>query len=220
MFTSVPLIINLGEAGPLTWDMAKQIIQSQHTLAIYGITAVVGVAAVLLVFSLIWNVFLRRHELQRATESLRREITTKIKEDFAKLTERFKDEVAKMKKEIEKSVEERMTRFDKTVEERMTLFDAEKARLFSFATYQMKNWEGTAVWFAEAIEGYAKTREEDMLRKCVDTLNATLAACKKLSDSDKQKIKKCLPFIPEILKEEKEQIEDKLNKLPKEIKEH
>jgi len=26
MFTNIPLIINLGESGPLTWDMAKQII--------------------------------------------------------------------------------------------------------------------------------------------------------------------------------------------------
>ena len=156
MFTSVPLVTNVAESEQLSWDIAKQIIQSQSNLAIYGITALVGVAAVLLVFSWIWNVFLRRHELQRAMESLRREITTKIEEDFAKLTERFKDEIGKMKKEIEKSVEERMTRFDKTVEERMTLFDAEKARLFALAAYQLKQYEATVVWFAEAIEGYDK----------------------------------------------------------------
>ena len=231
MFTNIPLIINLGESGPLTWDMAKQIIQSQHTLAIYGITAVVGVAAVLLVFSLIWNVFLRRHELKKAIESLKSEIFTKGKEDFAKLTTETKDAIGKMKKEIDKTIEERMTRFDKTIEERMTRFDktaeermtrfdADTARLFVLTGYQMKEYEGTAVWCAKAIEGYAKAREEALLRTCVDALNANLVECKKLSDSDKQKIKKCLPSIPEILKEEKEQIEKKLNKLPEEIKEH
>ncbi len=220
MFTNIPLIINLGESGPLTWDMAKQIIQSQHNLAMWGITILVGLAVLLVAGSWIWSLLLRRHELQKAIESLKREITTKIKEDFAKLTERFKDEVAKMKKEIEKRVEERMTRFDKTVEERMMLFDAEKARLFAIAAYQMKKYETTVVWFAEAIEGYAKTGTEDILRTSVDALNANLAACKKLSERSKQEIKKCLPFIPEVLKKEKKQIEDKLKKLPEETKEH
>ena len=209
MLTNIPLIINLGEAGPLTWNMAKQIIQSQHTLAIYGITAVVGLAILVVAASWLWNLYLHKRELQRAIKSLRSEITTKAKEDFAKLSERTKDDIGRIKKEIEKSVEERMV-----------LFDAEKARLFALASAQLKDWETTAVWFAIAIEGYDKAEKEEMLRICVDALNANLAACKKLSESNKQRIKKCLPFIPEILQKEKEQIEDKLKKLPEEIKEH
>ena len=221
MFVNFLPITNLAESGPLTWDMAKQIIESQHNLAMWGITTLVGLAVLLVAGSWIWNFLLRRHELQRAIESLKSEIFTKGKEDFAKLSERTKDDIGKMKKEIEKNVGERMTRFDKTVEERMMLFDAEKARLFAITTYQTKKYETAAVWLAEANEDYDKAGgQEDMLRKCVDTLNASLGGCKKLSESDKQEIKKCLPFIPEILKKEKEQIEDWLKKLREETKEH
>ena len=218
MFTNIPLIINLGEAGPLTWDMAKQIIQSQHTLAIYGITAVVGLAILVVAASWLWNLYLHKRELQRAIESLRSEITTKAKEDFAKLTERVKDEVAEMKKEIEKSVEERMTRFDKTVEERMVLFDAEKARLFAITAAQSKVWDRASFWWAQALKGYAKTRQVDLLRVAVNAVNISLEKCEKLGDYDRKSVRDCLPSIPEILKEEKKQIEDKLKKLPKEKK--
>ena len=169
--------------------------------------------------TLIWMLYRKIRRLERTMESLRSEITTKVKEDFAILSERTKDEIGKMEKRLDKTAEKRMTRFDKTAEKRMTLFDAEKARLFAFANSQMKQWEATAMWIAEAIEGYAKIGEEALLRAAVNLLNSDLSACKKLSESDKQKIEKCLPFIPKILKKEKEQIEDKLSKLPKETME-
>ena len=213
------LTTNLAEPGPLTWDMAKQIIQTQSNLAIIAITVLVGLAVLLLAGSWIWHFRLHKRELEEAIKSLKAALTAEGKRDFMELTKRDNDELEKIKKEIEKSVEQKMTQFDKTVKERMTLFDAEKARLFAYAAFQLENYEGTAVWFAQAIKGYAKIGEEDILRTCVDLLNGTLAACKKLSESDKQKIKKCLPFIPEILQKEKEQIEDKLNELPEETKE-
>ncbi|GAG67031.1 unnamed protein product [marine sediment metagenome] len=209
MFVNFLPITNLAESGPLTWDMAKQIIQSQHTLAIYGITAVVGLAILVVAASWLWNLYLHKRKLQRAIESLRSEITTKAKEDFAKLTERVKDEVAEMKKQIEKSVAKRMTEFN-----------AEKARLFALAADQSKLWERASFWWAEAIEGYAKAESEKGIRIAVDALNSRLGKCKKLGDGLKESIKKHLSFIPKILGEEKEQIEDKLKKLPEEIKEH
>lgn len=220
MFTSVPLVTNVAESEQLSWDMAKQIIQSQSNLAVIGISVLVGIAVLLLAGSWIWHFRLHKRELEEAVESLKSVLTAEGKKDFMELAKRVNGEIEKIKKEIEKSVDERMTLFDKTVAERMILFDAEKARLFALATYQMNEYETTAVWFAEAIEGYAKVREERLLRTCVDALNANLTVCKKLSESCKQRIKKCLPFIPEILKKEKEQVEDKLKKLPEETKEH
>lgn len=204
MLTNIPLIINLGEAGPLTWDMAKQIIQSQHTLAIYGITAVVAVAAGLMLASWIWNVFLRRHELERAIESLKSEITTHAEKDFMKLTGRVKDEIDKMKKEIEKSVSQE------------TIFlDAEKSRLFALTNTQMNEWENAALWWGMAVKGYAKAQKESLLRVSVEGLSGILEKCQKLTDKDKEQIKGYLSLVPEILWLEKEQIEDKLKKLPK-----
>ena len=204
MFANVPLVTTLAESEQLSLDMAKQIIQSQHNLAMIGISLLVGIAVLLLAGSWIWHFRLHKRELEEAVESLKSALIAEAKKDFMELTTRVKDEVEKMKKEIEKSVEERLI-----------VFDAEKARLFALATYQMKEYEATAAWFAEAIGGYAKTRQEGLLRVCVNALISNLAVSKKLSESDKQRIKKCLPFIPEILKKEKEQIEDKLKKLPK-----
>ena len=206
MFTF--LTTSLAESGPLTWDMAKQIIQTQSNLAVFAITGLVGLAVLLLAGSWIWHFRLHKRELEEAIKSLKAALTAEGKRDFMELTKRDNDELEKIKKEIEK-----------TVKEKMTLFNAEKARLFSYTALQLEDYENTALWFAEAIKGYAKAGEEDILRTCVDLLNGTLATCKKLSESDKQKIKKCLPFIPEILQEEKEQIEDKLNELPEEIPE-
>ncbi len=211
------LTTNLAESGPLTWDMAKQIIQTQSNLATLAISVLVGVAVLLLAGSWIWHFRLHERELEEALESLKAALTAEGKRDFMELTKRVNDEVEKIKKEIEKNVEERITQFDKNTKEKTTLFDAEKARLFAYAAFQLEDWESTAMWFAEALKGYAKTGQEELLRDSVDLLNGNLAACKKLSESFKQKIKKCLPFIPEILKDEKEQIEDKLKKLPEEI---
>jgi len=202
MFTNIPLIINLGESGPLTWDMAKQIIQSQHTLAIYGITAVVAVAAGLMVASWLWNLFLRRHELERAIESLKSEITARVEEDFSKLAKKTEEEI------------------EKNVAKKMMELDADKARLFAISARQSAVWGRASMWWAEAIESYAKIGQEHLLRVTVDALNEDLGKCKKLEHKERKAIKKCLSSIPETLNKEKEQIEDKLKKLPKETKEH
>lgn len=206
MFASISLPADLAASESLSWDIAKQIIQAQHSLAIYGITVVVAVAASLMVAAWIRNFYLRRRELERAIESVKSGITSKVEEDFTKLTKRFNDQAVKMKDEIQR-----------TIEERMILFDAEKARLFGLASEQVKNWEDAVDWWAEAIVGYAKAGEKNILRLVVDALNWDLDKCKKLKDDKKERIKKSLSSIPKILRKERDQIEDKLKKLPKEI---
>ena len=206
MFASISLPADLAASESLSWDMAKQIIQSQHSLAIYGITVVVAVAASLMLGAWIRNFYLRRRELERAIESVKSEITSKVEEDFTKLTKRFNDQAVKMKDEVQR-----------TIEERIILFGAEKARLFAFVNMQQKDWEAAVGWWAEAVVGYAKTGQKKLLRIAVDALNDHLDNCKKLEDDDRKSIKKSLSSIPEILGEEREQIEGKLKKLPKEI---
>ena len=209
MFANIPLITSLGESEQLSWDMAKEIIQAQSTLAIYGITAVVGLAVVVVAASWIWNFFLHKRELERAIVSLKSVLTAEGKRDFMELTKRVNDKIEKIKKEIEKSVEERLTEFN-----------AEKARLFAFANMQLKTWEQAANWWAIAIKGYAKTGMEDGLRLAVDQLVMSLGKCEKLNDKYKKSVSKCLSSIPRILQEEKEQIEKKLKELPEETKKH
>ncbi len=204
MFASVSLPTDLVASESLTWDIAKQIIQSQHSLAIYGMTTVVAIAGSLMLAAWIRNFYLRKRELERAIDSVKSEITSKVEEDFTKLTEGFKDEIGKIEKGIQKNVEGRMT-----------LFDAEKARLFGLVNLQFKNWENVVGWMGTAITHYAKTEEKGLLRICVDALNQNLDKCKELKDDTREGIKKCLPSIPKILSEERKQIEDKLEKLPK-----
>ena len=219
MFASISLPTNLAVSESLSWDLAKQIIQSQHNLAMYGLTVLVGVAVVLLAGSWIWHFRLHKRELEEAIKSLKAALTAEGKRDFMELTKKVNDELEKIKKEIEKNVEQRMTRFDKTGEERMILFNAEKARLFGFANAQLKAWEAAVSWWTEAVVGYAKMGEEKLVRAVVDMVIVGLDQCKKLEDDVREKIKKSLSSIPETLRKEREQIEDKLRKLPKEITE-
>jgi len=75
MFANVFSINNLVESGPLTWDMAKQIIQSQGNLAMFAITVVVGVAVLLIAGSWIWHFRLHKRYLEaRLDEGERIEI--------------------------------------------------------------------------------------------------------------------------------------------------
>ena len=207
MFTNIPLITNLPESKQLSWDMAKQIIQSQSNLAIFGISVLVGVAILVMAASWLWNFYLHKREIEKVIESFKSEIDTKVEESLINLTERIKDQVKKMRQEIEKSVEERLI-----------LFDAQTARLFALVNTNSKAWDNAAVWWATAIGGYGKTGDERMVRICVDALNGALNKCEVLEDVDKNEIKACLPAIPRILNEEREKIEDRLNSLPNRIK--
>lgn len=204
MLVNIPFIINLiaelPEAEQLSLDVAKQLIQSQHNLATIGISVLVGIAVLLMAVTWLWNFYLHKRELERAIETLKSEIT-------ARADERIKDEVGKMENEIKESIAKSLTKFD-----------ADKARLFAITAGQEKVWEAQVSWWAKAIEGYAKTEQEHLLRVAVDALNDALKKCETLKADRKEDVKKYLSFIPEILQQEKEQIEKRLNELPKKIK--
>lgn len=204
MFTL--LTPNLAESGPLTWDMAKQIIQTQSNLAVFAITVLVAIAVLLVAGSWIWNIFLRKHELGKAIKSLKSEMLCESKKDFARLKKEITDEASKVRQETEKNILSQLT-----------LLEADKARLFGLINQQTQRWEGAVDWWAMAVMKYAECKDDYMLRVIVKGI------IQALKDGKKQKvlfmkekvedIKKCLPYIPKILTEEKEEIEDRLNKI-------
>lgn len=196
----IPVLV---QDKPISWEMAKQIIQSQNNLAIYSITALLGLAALLGGASWFTNIYLVRRELRSTIKSLESKITIKEKDAFTELAKQIKEEVTKIKKEVEESIEQKMI-----------LFDADKARLFAIVNRQSEKWENAASWLATAIIGYAKIGKDKMLRISVDALNENLEKCKELKDKNKERIKECFPFIPEILSKEREQIKEKLDRLP------
>lgn len=193
----------LSQSEPISWEMAKQIIQSQSNLAMLGITVLVGIAVLLMAGNWILNIYIHKQELQKITESLSKRIDKKQEEALENLTKKLEDNTAKIKKEVEESIDKRMI-----------LFDADKARLFALVNRQSEKWENSASWLATAIIDYAKIGKDKMLRISVDALNEDLKECKELKDKNKELIKKCLHFIPETLSKEREQIKETLNSLP------
>lgn len=78
MFISALPVANLPGSEQLTWDMAKQIIQSQSNLATISIMVLVAVGVGLMGASWVHNLFLRRYEIENAIESFKSEITIKV----------------------------------------------------------------------------------------------------------------------------------------------
>lgn len=185
MFTF--LTTNLAEPGPLTWDMAKQIIQTQRDLAIYGLTLLIGITLVLIAGTWIWNVALRRHELKKAIESLESKMATKI----------------------EKEIQEKLA-------QGMKLFNADQARLFAITAAHTKVWGKAALWWSRAIKSYGEIGQDYWLRVSVDGLEGTLKNCIKLEDKDKKTIKARCSSIPDILSKEKDRIIKKLKEIAEE----
>lgn len=198
MFANILWAANLPESEQLSWDTTRLIIQSQSNLAMYGIMVIIGVAALVAGASWFTNFYLVRYELKKTIESFNSEII--------EIEKNLKDEVEKMEKKVVKAVE--------NLSEAMIIFNAEKARLFAITNKQMGLWKNVVVWWGYAIQGYAKAGLTNLLRVCIDGLNEDLEQCEKLKDDSKKEIRESLSFIPEILQKEKEQIEDKLDKLP------
>lgn len=204
MLTNVPSAITFPESAELSWDTIKLIIQSQHNLAVIGIT-VLGVMAVLIAgASYFTNIYLVRRELKSTIESLRSEITTSAEEVFGSLSERVKDDMTKAKKEIEARVEQQAK-----------FIDAERKRLHARDAEQEKGWPGAALWWSRAIKGYAESEEDPLLRLAVDKVNQNLQKVIDLGDKQREEIRSNLALIPRILFSEKEDIEARLNELTK-----
>ena len=200
------LTASLTESGPLTWEMAKQIIQTQSNLAMVAIAALVGIAAFLLIGTWVRNILVRKDELKKAIEPLRLEVFGEMKKDFAHLKKKITDETTKT---LKKNKED--------ISSQLTLLEAEKARLFALVNQQNNWWGGAAVWWAEAIVRAAECKNDFILMKGVNGLSNALKECMKrkipLPEQRKKEIKQCLSYIPKLLGNKKEEIEDNLNKL-------
>lgn len=205
MFANILWAANLPESEQLSWDIVRQIIQSQHNLATLGIIVIIAVAALVAGASWFTNFYISRRELRHAIESLKAEIVATRAENYRQLVGVMKDEI----KKLEEVVGEK-------IDKKIASFDADKARLFALSAQNAQLWDAAAAWWAIAIEGYTKIKEHGLVRTSVNNVLKNLQKSETLRDNDREDIKKCLSFIPEILQKEREQIKEKLDKLPKE----
>lgn len=166
--------------------------------------AVIAVAVLRRRWLLGYNLFLSRREVRRIIESLRSEMRSAREEDFAELEKRVKEEIDKLKKTVKEDTENEIK-----------LFNAKKTRLFALTAWNAKEWVIAAGWWMRAMEGYAKVEKESKVRLSVKGLIKSLRDCKMLKGHDKKEIESYLRFIPEILADEKKQIQAKLDELSK-----
>lgn len=191
------IIAETQQPEQLSWDMAKQIIQTQNNLAIFSVTVLVGMAILLLAGTWIYNVYLNKRRLKNIVENLKKEITEKLT------------------KYAEDAIKIEVNKLEKSINENLMNFDAEKSRLFALVCKGADLYPHACVHWADAIIKYAKIKDDYFLRVSVDALNTHLTKCEGLTPKQIADIKNCLSFIPEILEKERKQIEDKLNKISK-----
>lgn len=207
MLTSIPWTLNLSSPDSLSWETVKLIIDSQHKMAIYGITVIVILVGIAISASWLWNFYVNKHKMEETVKSLGMRIT-------AEADKRIQKEIDKVKGEIEKSNEEKIKAFEAKIEKKMIGFDADKARLFALAAQQSKVWDKAAYWWSRAIVGYLLSNKDSLVRIAVDSTYKVLKACEYLEDEDRKAINDSVASIPEILAEEKEQILKRIKELP------
>jgi hypothetical protein len=127
MFANILWAANLPESEQLSWDIVRQIIESQYNLATLGIIVIIAVAALVAGASWFTNFYLVRYELKKTIESFNSEII--------KIEKNLKDEVEKMEEKVVKAVG--------NVSEAMIIFNAEKAR---YLPSQINKWDGGKMW--------------------------------------------------------------------------
>lgn len=184
MIIAIPLITSLSESEQLSWDIAKEIIKYQGTLAMTGII-ILGIILGIMAASWIWSLIQYPRKLK--------EIEKSLKEEVEKIAQ-------KIKKDLRKDlvlVYAEHARTTATVNEQLGAWEA------------AAGWSAIAVKYY-----HEHGESEVMVRESIDTLIRELEGCKKISGICRKWIKEILPLLPEYFQKEKEKIENKLKELP------
>ena len=202
----------------LNWETVKLIINSQHNLAVIGISVLVGVALLIVII----NIGIIKDKVMRDMKKTMKKTIKELKDDFKAMEDRVEKEVDGKLEDVDKKMQltdEKMKLDNKLMGEEMALFDAEKSRLFALTAHQAGVFNKEAYWWARAIIGYAnpKVDYKDMIKLSVDSVIESLEKCieekQKLKDEDRKEIEEALSHIPDTLDREKKKIEDLLKKL-------
>ncbi|MGB3477921.1 MAG: hypothetical protein WBB67_02040 [bacterium] len=212
MMVHIAILMLLAETEPISWDMLRQIIQTQEWLAYYAITATLVLVAIILAGTWLSNFILHKRAIKKAVEEISSQVRSELKNDL--------DEFYKNSADLAVNIEKRLTQMSIDIEEKtkkevhknIAFLNAEKSRLFALVCEQLKGWAAASEWWSSAIIDYAEVKEDNLLRISVDALINTLGLCTKLDKECKRKLEKCIPSIPLILNAEKEKIKKLLKK--------
>lgn len=189
-----------------TWELFSTIIQAQSNIATIGITVIIGLAAIFVGASWLWNFYISRREITNAVNVAREEITNSLEDKFKKLSDEIKNEVLKIE-----------TTLNAIINDKMKSFNADQARLFALTAHQLGIWYVEAYWWAEAVLYFSILKYEGLLRISVESLKEALSKCTvfEFDETQTEIIDGCIPYIPDILNQEKKDIKDLWEKLKK-----
>jgi hypothetical protein len=198
--TTIPTILekSIPLADQPSWDIFNTIIQSQNNIAMMGIMSVIGLATLLLAASFAAYYILVNRRINDAIRELRAEIESN-KQKYKIFTEELRDE---NKKIIEKTIE--------NIGKQFKIAESEMARLYALVSEQAGSYSASVNWWCDAITGYVQIKIDLLTRISIKQLIRILNKCDQLSEENIMSLKKCIPLIPDILDEEKKEIEGKL----------
>ena len=177
-------------------ELARDAVQWQQGLAMYGLTVVVAVASILLVATWVYNL--------RASNRLIHDTVEK-----AKLA--LQDETASF---IEARFTSLSSKLEGEVDVKLHELKGESSRLFAIDCANNSTWYLAAGWWARAIVSYDKAGVDDLLRVAVDEMQHCLAAAVFLPKDARGEVVKALEHIPGILSKELNAIKERIETLP------
>ena len=116
----------------------------------------------------------------------------------------IRDEVRKAKREREESVTKRII-----------MTEAEMAKLHARDAYWDEAWGTAALCWSRALKEYVDLDEQTLLGIAVQRLRGNLDKCQMIDEKVRKEIGACLPLIPDVLKSERDVIEERLKELAK-----
>jgi len=158
------------------------------------ITVLIGMTAILLTFSLIWNFVIARNQIKAAV----------------------KEEIEQVKKDLNKDMNLIITKEVSEIEKKLELKyknnEADLSRLYTLTAFDSKQYETAVSWAVSTLRLFNELNNNTMVRLSVNLLLAYLKSNKmpitfKMGIDDyKNLIKEFTENIPEILSTEKEEI--------------
>ncbi len=211
---NITILMLLAETEPVSWDMLRQIIQTQEWLAYYAITATLVLVGIILAATWLSNFIVHRQAINKAIEEIKKETREVLKEDYATCIKRIESKVQEIEKGVGKSIGKEIAKLREDISREITLLEAEKARVFAIVAEEAKgDMSAVCDWWATAIIKYVKASNDEGIRISVDALVRTLTKCKSMEKNELDSVKQCINLIPSILNKEKQQIENSIDKL-------
>lgn len=212
MFRMLPILLAEGQIEGPTWEMLQEVIEAQRYMSMFGIAIMVGVAALVVGGSWAANFFF-----------LRRRIDAAIGGKVSKLEGRFEEMAEKLKQTLDGQMKAAESELATVIQRQLDFVEGEMARLHARDAEQEGAWGTAALWWARAIEPYAKAEQAHLLRVAVNGLQRMVKkeawTTTILREANLEQIKSTLEHIPAELWPERDEIRRAIEKAQKEKKE-